>query len=579
MISKRKSKKELPYFINDKSKYECKLCGIECTKQSNICKHFKNFHSINEQELSIFTYKGKPISLSTEKILIWKCSHGIPMAALCDKFLIDLLPPLTLKSDKTNQKILDEICEQIVNMNYSKSHGKSVSLVLDGGTVNHTKWLAIGFLYRTLEMVKFQILDVKVFCKATADDIKYEIDLIANRITHQYKGKVWAACTDNAQNFCKVFLDNKNSLDEDFIPLSMIRVSCSCHTIQLALKDLKKEDKYFRQLIKKMKTIPSKISFLTRKELQKLRITSFPPLQKQRWNSVFITLSYIITNVGSISSLFSLDEVGCFDMFELLRLQKELRPVYEFTTQCEKDDFNQADVYIEFRALESKLEVLNTNRSKKLLSLIRKRFTNTADLDLSRLCYFTTNAGIKEKRDHFPHISLANIDPYDQKTKKMYDDELHFIQGFEKTIKKICSKIKLNSRIVLKSFELMMNHYEPPDNDIHQFPSASDLERVISKYSSEKESYIDLAQFIEILQVLPSSEAGAERIFARMRDIYNKKQTRLSPKSLRSNLIVSFYEYQERPPDDDVKTDDWPPLEEEEEEEAIENDENNQNSE
>ena len=466
-------------------------------------------------------------------------------------------------------------------MNYSKAQGKSVSLILDGGTVNHTKWLAIGFLYRTLEMVKFQVLDVKVFSKATSDDIKYEIDLVANKITNKYKGKVWAACTDNAQNFCKVFLENKNTLNEDFVPLSMIRVSCSCHTIQLALKDLKKEDKFFKQLVKKMKTIPAKISFLTRKELQKLRITSFPPLQKQRWNSVFITLSYIITNVGSISSLFSLDEIGCFDMFELLRLQKELKPVYDFTTRCEKDDFNQADVYIEFRALESKLEILKTNRSKKLLSLIRKRFTNTADLDLSKLCYFTTNAGIMEKRDRFPHIPLSNIDPHDEKSKKIFDDELHFIQGFEKTIKKICSKINLNSKKILKSFELMMNHYEPPDDDIHQFPSPSDLERIISKYSSEKKSYIDLAQFIEILQVLPSSEAGAERIFARMRDIYNKKQTRLSPKSLRSNLIVSFYDYQERPPDDDYddKTDDLSLLEEEEEEEANENDESNPNNE
>ena len=121
------------------------------------------------------------------------------MSALYNKFLIDLLLPLTLKSDKTNQKILDEIWEQIVSMTYSKSQGKSVSLILDSGTINHTKWLTIGLLYRTLEKAKFQVLDVKVF------SWKYEIDLIANKITNQYKGMVWAACTVNAQNLCKVF--------------------------------------------------------------------------------------------------------------------------------------------------------------------------------------------------------------------------------------------------------------------------------------------------------------------------------------------------------------------------------------
>lgn len=198
----------------------------------------------------------------------------------------------------------------------------------------------------------------------------------------------------------------------------MVRVSCSCHTIQLALKDLKKEDQYFQKLIKKMKIIPEKISFLSRKDIQKLRITSFPPLFLQRWNSVYITLSYIILNVGSISSLFSLDEIGCFNMFDLLQLKSELEPVYEFTIHCESDNFNQADVYIEFRSLEAKLEILKTKRSQKLLSLIRKRFSTTADIELSKLCYFTTNAGLTEKMNRYPHIPLANIDFHDEESKK-----------------------------------------------------------------------------------------------------------------------------------------------------------------
>lgn len=50
-----------------------------------------------------------------------------------------------------------------------------------------------------------------------------------------------------------------------------------------------------------------------------------------------------------------------------------------------------------------------------------------------------------------------------------------------------------------------------------------------------------MGKFIEIIQTFPASESAAERIFARMRDILNEKQTRLSAKSLRSQIFLSFY--------------------------------------
>ena len=85
-----------------------------------------------------------------------------------------------------------------------------------------------------------------------------------------------AACTDNAANFKKAFIDIDED-DDDFIPL----------------KDLKKEDKFYRSLIQTMKSIPAKMSLLTRKQLKQYEIPFFPPIQSQRWNSVFICLNYM----------------------------------------------------------------------------------------------------------------------------------------------------------------------------------------------------------------------------------------------------------------------------------------------
>ena len=43
------------------------------------------------------------------------------------------------------------------------------------------------------------------------------------------------------------------------------------------------------------------------------------------------------------------------------------------------------------------------------------------------------------------------------------------------------------------------------------------------------------------ISLIPASEAQSERIFAKMRDIYNEKMTRLQPETFRNQLILAFY--------------------------------------
>ena len=93
------------------------------------------------------------------------------MASFNDKLIKDLLPPNSLKSDKTNQRIIDEMSSQIITLNYAKIQ----------------KWLAVGFLYRTDEDIKFQVLDVNVFEKVTIKLIKGYIDNVASTIKNDYK--------------------------------------------------------------------------------------------------------------------------------------------------------------------------------------------------------------------------------------------------------------------------------------------------------------------------------------------------------------------------------------------------------
>lgn len=166
-----------------------------------------------------------------------------------------------------------------------------------------------------------------------------------------------------------------------------MRLSCACHTAQLALKDLYSVDQGYSNLIENMKTIQSKITFLSKADIDRLKIGFYPPLQSQRWNSVYNVLCYIINHLDGISKLFQQDETFSLRMDELCQLQKELAPVYAFTCMCEPDKANQATVFIAYRALEARYQVINTFRAKKILELIQVQFNTTANLELARLCF------------------------------------------------------------------------------------------------------------------------------------------------------------------------------------------------
>lgn len=56
-------------------------------------------------------------------------------------------------------------------------------------------------------------------------------------------------------------------------------------------------------------------------------------------------------------------------MNSLLELKEDLEPVYEFTTMCEIENANQADVYIHYRSFKVKLQARLTTRATRLLKL------------------------------------------------------------------------------------------------------------------------------------------------------------------------------------------------------------------
>ena len=75
--------------------------------------------------------------------------------------------------------------------------------------MNFNFFLILGYQIITFNSTLFRtILDTFVFEKATAENIKSEVEKNSTKIKSEYKGKIVACCTDNAANFTGIiFLD------------------------------------------------------------------------------------------------------------------------------------------------------------------------------------------------------------------------------------------------------------------------------------------------------------------------------------------------------------------------------------
>ena len=133
-----------------------------------------------------------------------------------------------------------------------------------------------------------------------------------------------------------------------------------------------------------------------------------------------------------------------------------------------------------------------------------------------------------------------------EKNAQIYNYEIDFISSFQSSIEKICKILKFNSDIISECFKLLMYHFIPINDKLSEYPQYQEIRQFLYDKVGDTTKYIIFSRFLDIIQVFPASEASAERFFARMRDIYDVKQTRLSSSSLRSNLILGFYEEQKK---------------------------------
>ena len=546
-----KRKKLIDYYTEEGGLFRCLFCDSSFSSQSNVCKHLttvhkqmvkekpKEFTVIENQFYHCIDREKSLIDPESVKIIKWKCNHNIPMNAICnDDFRSLVKRPDAVRSRELMTTYQIEIANQMVEKNMKLLKNSYVTLIIDGATIMRQKWLAFCFFAAKNWNYRAHILDVVNFDEAmTKENLTQIIFEIKSKLEENHVHVV-GACTDNAKNFVSCFTSTVNESDRDTRLDSMIWVSCACHTAQLILVDLTKKSPEFNKIVNGMKKIQERLRYLQMPKLQEIGLIGYPGIQEHRWNSVQICMQFIIKHIGNDNVKRFLTELELEDdLSHIIDFEKILHPLTEFTTNLEGSFKNQADLFIEYRKLYNAWEIMSDSGytiAKILLEDLAKRFTKTADIQISEICYYFRRDGIHEFISRFPFFPDYEIN--DPLKGPMIVKRTTELQRLYRKITQMCNTWKIRSDVVLELFDLITQNEDHTPSLC--FPSEHDLWKILGSDFDVMKIKI-FTNFINHIKSLPASEAICERIFATMRDSFSDQQKRLKPETLRSMLIVA----------------------------------------
>ena len=534
-------------------KFACKHCDSVFVKQSNASRHVQEVHFKKSQPLSDdkimknkntnrYTYQTesgivKPISEGTLKILKWKNEFGISMRAISNKSFKEIVSePKDVHCRALMHTIQTSIASQMLEQNLTFFKDKVISIILDGGTVIHAKWIAVvGKTDIATKLLDLWIMEED----CTIRNITGKIQQIYDKLLKQ-RTLIVGACTDNGPNFRGCFYNTVGSNTNDSIK-TILRVSCACHSSQLIIKDFLSSDSNFSSLVSTLSEFPNKLSHLTKKKIDELGLTGYPPVMPQRWNSIHISLQYILKNIDVLVKEFPDSDV--FKRADyLLEIEEVLAPLHLFTTVLESNECDQSDVFQQYQKLKDTWEMLKgrgNSNAAKLLKFLKNRTETTFDIKLAELAYYFTNEGMNYFAEKFPHYPIHMLD---DETIQPYIFERHKkIAAVSLIISEICSVWKIDATIVTR---LWCDMTKEKRDFTGKYSSYLDIKQFFP--TEQEENILILLNFINRIACLPSSEAESERIFAEMRELFNEKSTHLEAKTLRDELIMSYISKQDR---------------------------------
>ena len=531
-------------FIPDKG-YVCSTCTKVFKYKTNAIRHVSEKHITNykdeppvdQKTEQLYTYKTqtgitKTITKSTQEILEWKNKYGVSMRAVCNPFFKKIVKdPDAVHCRELMTTMQASIAAQVLERNSVFFKNTVISIIMDGGTVIHTKWIAVlGYSKNETRLLDLWIVEES----CTIQNIVSQIKNLQSNLS-SLKIKIVGACTDNGANMRGCFNNTIGKNVSSFYITDILRVSCACHSMQLIIEDFLEEDNDFKKLVAMLSEFPKKLSHLTEKRIRDLGLTGYPPVQPQRWNSIHISLQYVLKNIEVLSK-----EFGGATLFNqgdyFLQIEEVLAPLHDFTTNLEGDHNDQSDVFIQYQILRQRWTDLKKGgnpNAGKLLKILDARTKNTIDIQLAELAYFYSCRGMNEFAEQYPYFPEHMAD--DPEVREQIIARYKKTRQLNSKLQQVCAIWKIDAEVVSGLWsELTVGER----NFTHKYLTKLDI---MQFFPDEKtKEVVMFVDFINRIASLPASEASSERIFAEMRELFSEKSTQLTPETLREVLIMNY---------------------------------------
>ena len=536
-------------------KWKCNFCDY-VGPQSNVIRHLNKHKDIQisrktynkaekpsvEQQkgASIFTHtteggKQIPIPQSAVTLLSWAKKHNIPMAAIEDKDFKNYVAanPDEIKSTETMRTYEREIAEQIICKKKKAIKNEIICLIIDGGTINSYGYYALGCSRSNPsgKGIKSEFLDA-IICNEspTTNNILNMIDESIKSFNSENL-VIAGVCSDNASNISKGFINTHKekrveSTHVDMIRLPYLRIACSVHTLNLILNDFINENEEIKNIVDELKGISNSLNHMKQAKKDVMNLMGFPGIQQQRWNSLYGLFQYVYFHYDDIKKVFPNFSVTK-EMSE--KYKTLLEPHAKAVAYLESDHANQVDVYRELRILKNKwFELSQKDKFKEEATFLIKSYDDrtlyTMDIRISMLAYYLTKKGVYEWRENF----IIN--------KEAEDERKEYQSLLETTADNLAEIWKLNPisnglKYYLENVEFERKEYVLP--------------KFIDLYNSSLQAYDsdycdNFMKFVARLEVLPASEAFAERMFASMRDLVYSNQKSKNQETIKNEIIIKL---------------------------------------
>ena len=461
-------------------------------------------------------------------------------------FIHALNPTYNVPSNENLRENIISYSQQCIKEGLDELQKETCGLAIDGATLIHKHCYA----FILVSPSGLRLAGIKEVSNQSAATLAVTIAEMIN-ICQNHQIILSGVVSDNAPALVKALVENDPRSSTTMLALigcEVLRCACAAHTGQLSISDLMQSDilnKFFDDVVKTLQWLKER-----KKEFSPLCHQKMPSYISTRWNTLYFCAKYLWSNKETIDQFLheqSTIEQSQYEK-ELLLFQEKRRKVEpskpikppidaipsnwhlfleplkiiaQFTDEIERDLALQQDVYTSVLEVYRKLEALDTPVADSLLFFFKKRFSETADLSISKLAFYLTPDGIVQYR------SLP-----DQERRTLFAE-------LKRTFMRLSEKLPIQNTLFFPAiFRYFMDNVEISSGDsplyvYEELEHSSFLIPGINK--GNPVPFSTFAMFCRCLVSLPASEAMVERCFSQIKTLSSDFN-----KSMKSDLFIAL---------------------------------------